>query len=615
MTVATKYAWREAAAVELDERPRATIGCVQLPTDLTLDEEGPALIARTPGVRLRMQKVELDGEALDLANYETARGRIERAAATLRPAGSLDVVGLACTSLAFALGRDHVQRELRAAQPGAQVTDMATALLVALEYVGARRPALLTPYVDELHERNLELLRESGREVVSHRNLGLVTDERISAVSRSALRELAHAVDDDRADALVIACSAFRACRPGFLDALEDELQKPVLSSQQVFLWHLLRLAGVDDTIGGYGSLLSNRAGRGTRRDPPIRVAPPSPPSEDLYPTRVPEPGLVERVDPVVSATARDSGPLSSGEIDRYEQRGAIVLRQVFSPDEVGTLRRAADLLRDHYESLTYEDLDHGTDMRVITERGGSLVEDEQNPPTLKSIWQIHLPPEHAPHMLFAADLTRRAVCDARLVDVATQLVGEDVYVHQSRINYQRGISDRSRGGSGFLWHQDFEQWHAEDGMPRMRAVSMAILLERAVPANGALMVMPGSHLRMVQAFGGGDESERYAKGALSRGPELPAELLARLADEHGIEHCRGEPGDVVLFDCNTIHGSHTNITPWGRCMFFSVYNAVSNVPAPKPFGTAEPRPEHIGSHDPRFAGVALPSLNQSLTR
>ena len=600
------------APLDLDDAPRATLGCVQLPTDLTLDEEGPALIARVPGVRLRLQKVELDGESLDLANYETARGRIGRAAATLRPIGGLDVVGLACTSLAFALGRQHVQQELQDAQPGAKVTDMASALLAALDHLGVRRPALLTPYVDELHQRNLSLLRESGREVISQRNLGIVTDEEISAVSLRSLRELAFAVDKDEADAVILACSAFRACRPGFLDCLEEELGKPVLSSQQAFLWHLLRLAGIGDRIGGYGSLLS-KPGDAPGGGASARTAFPASSTDDLYPSRVPEPGLVERVDPVVSEEAHREGPLSVGLIDRFERRGALVLRQVFSPEEVQTLRSTSEALRAHYESLTYEELDRTTDMRVITERGGSMAGDEGQPPTLKSIWQIHLPPEHAPHMLFAADLARRTVCDARLVNPARQLIGEDVYVHQSRINFQRGISQHSSGGSGFLWHQDFEQWHSEDGMPRMRTVSMAILLERAVPANGALMVMPGSHRRMVQAFGDPSESERYAKGALSRGPELPAEVFAKLADEHGIEYCRGEPGDVVLFDCNTIHGSHTNISPWGRCMFFAVYNAVSNTPAPRPFGAAEPRPEHIGSHDPRFAGVALPAIHQTL--
>ena len=603
---------KRTASLERDGRPRATLGCVQLPTDLTLDDEGPGLIARVPGVRLRLQKVELDGEALDFANYETARGRVRRAAATLRPAGSLDAVGLACTSLAFALGTEHVQRELRAAHPGARVTDMATALLAALDHVGARRPALLTPYIDELHQRNLELLAASGRDVVAHRNLGLLTDEEITSVSRRSLRALAKDVDDDRADVLILGCSAFRTCTPGFLDMLEEELGKPVLSSQQVFLWHLLRLAGVDDRIGGFGSLLAGRAE--SRVDVrPVEYAPRDT-GIDHYPSRVPAPALVERVDPVVSREARSSGPLAPELVDRYERRGALVLRQVFSPAEVRAMRETTEALRDRYEAQSYEELDQSTDMRVITERGGSLIDDDDQRPTLKSIWQIHLPPEHAPHMLFAADLARRIVCDSRLVDVARQLIGEDVYIHQSRINFQRGRSERSRGGSGFLWHQDFEQWHAEDGMPRMRAVSVAILLERAVPANGALMVMPGTHRNMVQAYGAPADAERYAQGALSRGPELPADVFRGLADRHGIEYCRGEPGDVVLFDCNTVHGSHTNISPWGRCMFFAVYNAVSNTPAARPFAGAEPRPEHIGSHDPRFAGVPLPSLRQCLS-
>lgn len=601
----------ESVPIAFDSPPRATLGCVQLPTDLTLDEEGPALLARLPGVRLRFQKVELNGESLDLQNYETGRGRISRAAATLRPKGSLDVLGLACTSLAFALGREHVQQELREAHPGVEATDMATAMLAALDFLGAQRVALLTPYLDELHQRNVELLRTSGRDVVSDSNLGLRTDEKISAVSRRSIRELALAVDDDGADVLVIGCSAFRACVPGFLDELESAIRKPVVSSQQAFLWHLLRLAGVEDRVGGYGALFAKPASRSVV--PSVEPAIAKPVSGDAYPSRVLKPGLVGRVDPVVAQGSRSGGPLSVAQVDEYEERGVLVLRQVLSPAEVDAVRRTTEALRDHYESLTYEELDRSTDMRVITERGGSLVSDGDGSPTLKSIWQIHLPVGHAPHMLFAADMARRAVCDSRLVDAARQLLGEEVYVHQSRINLQRGISERSSGGSGFLWHQDFEQWHSEDGMPRMRAVSMALLLERAVPANGALMVMPGSHRKMLQAKGDPTEAGRYAKGALSRGPELPSDILRDMADEHGIEHCRGEPGDVVLFDCNTMHGSHTNISPWGRCMFFAVYNAVSNVPAEQPFAAREPRPEHIGSHDPRFAGVPLTPLHQDL--
>ena len=57
------------------------------------------------------------------------------------------------------------------------------------------------------------------------------------------------------AEALVVGCSALRACGPGFIDELEAAVGKPVVTSTQAFLWRMLRLAGVDDRIDGYGTL------------------------------------------------------------------------------------------------------------------------------------------------------------------------------------------------------------------------------------------------------------------------------------------------------------------------------------------------------------------------
>ena len=66
-----------------------------------------------------------------------------------------------------------------------------------------------------------------------------------------------------------------------------------------------------------------------------------------------------------------------------------------------------------------------------------------------------------------------KALCQhPKLVDIARQLLGSDVYIHQSRVNYKGGFR-----GKEFYWHSDFETWHVEDGMPRMRALSCSILL------------------------------------------------------------------------------------------------------------------------------------------
>lgn len=57
------------------------------------------------------------------------------------------------------------------------------------------------------------------------------------------------------ADGVLIAGTGFRCV--GILDALEQDLKRPVLSANQVSLWHCLRLSGVHTPISGYGRLLA----------------------------------------------------------------------------------------------------------------------------------------------------------------------------------------------------------------------------------------------------------------------------------------------------------------------------------------------------------------------
>ena len=56
------------------------------------------------------------------------------------------------------------------------------------------------------------------------------------------------------ADGVLIAGTGFRCV--GILEALEQDLKRPVISANQASLWHCLRSAGVQAKVDGYGSLL-----------------------------------------------------------------------------------------------------------------------------------------------------------------------------------------------------------------------------------------------------------------------------------------------------------------------------------------------------------------------
>lgn len=285
----------------------------------------------------------------------------------------------------------------------------------------------------------------------------------------------------------------------------------------------------------------------------------------DIYPSRRAETArFIERKDPVVHGNGAMDAPLTDAQIEGYEADGTLVLDGVFDAAETAMLQSEAARLLAEPQVLEKE--------TTIREPGSGAV---------RSIFQIHR----------QSQTFGRLVADARLARVAEFLLNDRVYIHQSRLNYKPGFE-----GKDFYWHSDFETWHIEDGMPRMRALSMSILLTENAAVNGPTMFMRGSHLRYATCVGE-TPADHYKQSLRKQEYGVPdQEILAELA-QGGIAMPTGPAGTVVVFDCNTMHGSNSNITPLPRSNAFIVYNAMSNR-LERPFGPATPRPEFIAARE-----------------
>src|SRR3546814_20016154 len=113
--------------------------------------------------------------------------------------------------------------------------------------------------------------------------------------------------------------------------------------------------------------------------------------------------------------------------------------------------------------------------------------------------------------------------------------------------------------------------------MPRMRELSMSVLLAENTPHNGPLMVIPGSHRTYLTCLGETPD-DHYLSSLKKQEYGVPdEESLAELAHKPGIVAPTGKPGTVILFDCTLMHGSTGNITPFPLANAFLVYNAVRN--------------------------------------
>ncbi|MGW5110558.1 ectoine hydroxylase [Nocardia sp. NPDC004123] len=267
----------------------------------------------------------------------------------------------------------------------------------------------------------------------------------------------------------------------------------------------------------------------------------------------------IERDDPTVW------GEIGSHALADFDDNGYAVVDSLLDPYEVGAV--AAEIQR-----LT-GDPDLVLDERVIIERESHRV---------RSLFEVHR------LSAMIADLVR----EERIAGLAREILGSEVYLHQTRVNYMPGFT-----GTGFYWHSDFETWHAEDGMPTPRAVSLSIALSDNYPFNGSLMVMPGSHRTFVPCQG---ETPADHHRVSLRGQEIgvPSQAaITDLAGKHGITQFTGRAGSALLFDSNLMHGSAGNITPFPRSNLFLVFNSVENTLL-DPYAAPHPRPEYLASRD-----------------
>jgi maleate isomerase len=230
-----------------------------------LADEGPSLIGLFPGVTLRMTKLDYDPtEPICATTYirclESGELRLKAKELSLGQYGSVvTVVSVACTSMSYLLGHLVIRRELTTGFPLARVTDMAEAQVEALKALGATRIALLTPYIEDVSIANaLHLTAGAGVDVVVRYTLQLPTDALTTGITPDTIANLAVQITCPTIDVVVIGCSAFRACGPGFISELERRLGKPVITSTQAYLWWMLRVAGVMDRVVGYGRLFTH---------------------------------------------------------------------------------------------------------------------------------------------------------------------------------------------------------------------------------------------------------------------------------------------------------------------------------------------------------------------
>lgn len=228
---------------------RARIGMLLPSGNLAAEAELAAMLPHD--VALHTTRLALTG-----SSREQLLGMIERLddAAVLLGHTMPSLIVFHCTAVSTwdAAMDATLSGRIRAAA-GVRATTTAQGIEAALRALEARKIVLISPYIDEINDREVRFLSGLGVEVLAVHGLGLSTPREMYDVRPGQWRDLALAARHDDADAYFISCTAIRTL--GVLAEIERSLGRPVVTSNQIMGWHAMRSCGLPDPLSGLGTL------------------------------------------------------------------------------------------------------------------------------------------------------------------------------------------------------------------------------------------------------------------------------------------------------------------------------------------------------------------------
>ena len=224
-----------------------------------------------------------------------------------------------------------------------------------------------------------------------------------------------------------------------------------------------------------------------------------------------------------------------------YERDGYIVVRNLFSEEEIGLLGKAARNDNEMDKSSSERDDGEGNAVRL-------------------ALWNH---PGDGIYGMFAR-------C-RKMVDRVEEILREEVYHYHSKM-----ILKDAKVGGAWAWHQDYGYWY-QNGVLSPNLCSVMIAVDQATIENGCMQVIKGSHkLGRINHILSGDQ----AGADMERVEEAKKRL--------DLVHVTMDQGDALFFHSNTLHASDANESDHPRWAMICCYNAASNDP-------------YKDSHHPRY--------------
>lgn len=207
--------------------------------------------------RMRLNNVDADSTLRIVQEIETESRKLADV--------DVDVIIFPATAPSSRNGPGYDQELIQriSAASGKPATTASTALLEAVRALSIKQIVLGAPWSASINQSVTTFLEANGIKVLAQEALGHVRNLEIGLLDAQTAFDVGRRVDRPDAEAVMLACGNWSTF--DIIEQLEHDLGKPVLTTNQVSLWHALKIMGAKP-LDGVGALLRSYLGDETVR-------------------------------------------------------------------------------------------------------------------------------------------------------------------------------------------------------------------------------------------------------------------------------------------------------------------------------------------------------------
>lgn len=243
------------------------IGLIVPSSNTTMETEIPAMLQWRGEIEpeeftfhsSRMRMVHVNKEELKKMDSDSDRCALELSDARCDALLYACLIAIMCQGPGYhAISEDRLSKVVKENADLVPIISSAGALIEGIKALGAKKVAIITPYMKPLTNMVIEYLNTSGIEVTDSISLEVADNLEVGRLDPMNLVKIADQLDISNADAVVLSACVQMPSLPA-IQKVEDRLGLPVLSAATSTVYKLLEGLNLRRVVPNAGGLLSGK--------------------------------------------------------------------------------------------------------------------------------------------------------------------------------------------------------------------------------------------------------------------------------------------------------------------------------------------------------------------